>query len=197
MDGHQSTNAKGLVFESRASTFSIVCLLEDVGTVRFLRKVCNPWSAIVLCSNLLLSPCPLILLQHHSRHVNEQIVLTPKACTHAMQCQQKLLSPQRKLAPQQCAYEKHDKGCRPADLPNPAALTTQCMVTMKSLLGSPMLGLKSAEISRQGVHVSNKYPIYRASICFSQHTCCQALYRTHVCKHTIVCMLLGEIILGK
>ncbi len=32
----------------------------------------------------------------------------------------------------------------PEDLLDPAALTTQCIVTMKSLFGSPILGLRSA-----------------------------------------------------
>ena len=31
----------------------------------------------------------------------------------------------------------------PEDLLDPAALTTQCIVTMKSLFGSPILGLRS------------------------------------------------------
>lgn len=35
----------------------------------------------------------------------------------------------------------------PAGLPVPAGLTTQCIVTMKSLFGSPMLGLRSAHNS--------------------------------------------------
>ncbi len=42
----------------------------------------------------------------------------------------------------------------PEDLLDPAALTTQCIVTMKSLFGSPILGLKSASygiISTQGI----------------------------------------------
>ena len=34
--------------------------------------------------------------------------------------------------------------CIPEDLLDPAALTTQCIVTMKSLFGSPILGLRSA-----------------------------------------------------
>ena len=42
----------------------------------------------------------------------------------------------------------------PEDLLDPAALTTQCIVTMKSLFGSPILGLRSAPydiISNQGI----------------------------------------------
>ena len=75
-------------------------------------------------------------------------------CTLASNINRNFQVTQRQLEWPHCAYEGHDKGCRPADLPNPAALTTQCMVTMKSLLGSPMLGLKSAAISRQSVLVS-------------------------------------------
>ncbi len=42
----------------------------------------------------------------------------------------------------------------PEDLLDPAALTTQCIVTMKSLFGSPILGLRSASygtISNLGI----------------------------------------------
>ena len=72
-------------------------------------------------------------------------------------------------------------------MPNPAALTTQCMVTMKSLLGSPMLGLKSASISRQMLHVSTMrlsevMLIILTTTCFFQHTCCQGWNKTRACN---------------
>lgn len=41
--------------------------------------------------------------------------------------------------------QKHNMRRLPAGLPVPAGLTTQCIVTMKSLFGSPMLGLRSAD----------------------------------------------------